>query len=83
MRKKLMLTVMVCAIALKSLATDPGWSVTPSSFNFDMTITAVLEDNCNALENPSNRLGAFGVTILDMEAARRKYEKSIKCRPWS
>ena len=59
MRKKLMLTVMVCAIALKSLATDPGWSVTPNSFNFDMTITAVLEDNCNALENPSNRLGAF------------------------
>ena len=42
-----------------SFAAAPSWSVTPSSFQYSMTATAVANLNCAELANPSNKIGAF------------------------
>lgn len=40
-------------------AAAPTWSVTPASFQYSMTVTAVANVNCTELTNPSVRVGAF------------------------
>ena len=42
-----------------SFAAAPTWSVTPSSYQYSMTATAVANINCAELANPSNKIGAF------------------------
>ncbi|WP_258099577.1 cadherin domain-containing protein [Marinoscillum pacificum] len=58
MKKYIILIVTLFAM-LKSWAADPGWSVSPASYSYSMTVTAVLDVNCTELTNASNRLGAF------------------------
>ncbi len=57
--KKNLLLILTLLVILKSRAADPGWSVSPSSYSYSMTVTAVLNVNCMELSNTSNRLGAF------------------------
>ncbi len=40
-------------------AAAPTWSVTPASYQYSMTVTAVANVNCIELTNPSVRIGAF------------------------
>lgn len=40
-------------------AQAPSWSVNPNSFQYSMTVTAVLDLNCTELQSPSNQVGAF------------------------
>jgi len=40
-------------------AQAPSWSVNPNRFQYSMTVTAVLDLNCNELQSPSNQVGAF------------------------
>lgn len=58
MRKNIII-LLTFFVMLKSWAADPMWSVTPSSYSYSMTVTAVLDVDCIELTNPSNRLGAF------------------------
>ena len=37
----------------------PTWNVNPNSFQYSMTVTAVLDLDCTELTSPSNQLGAF------------------------
>lgn len=59
MKQIIILSVLIVSILGSAKAADPEWSVNPSEFNYDMTITAVVDHNCIELTNPSNRLGAF------------------------
>jgi gliding motility-associated-like protein len=38
---------------------QPSWSVTPSQFQYNMTVTAILNIDCNELASDSNMIGAF------------------------
>jgi len=40
-------------------AQAPTWTVNPNAFQYSMTVTAVLDLNCQELTNPANQLGAF------------------------
>jgi len=48
--------LLVCTIGK---AAPPTWTVVPSSFQYNMSVTAVLNINCNELGNDSNIIGAF------------------------
>ena len=40
-------------------AQAPTWNVNPNAFQYSMTVTAVLDLNCQELTDPANQLGAF------------------------
>lgn len=58
-RNFILLSIGFLSIATAALAQAPNWSVNPNRFQYSMTITAVVELNCNELVSPSNQLGAF------------------------
>jgi gliding motility-associated-like protein len=58
MRNVLMIFALL-AVGYSSRAADPGWSVSAASFSYSMTVTAVLQTDCNELVTSNNRLGAF------------------------
>ncbi len=58
MKKVILLSVLLLGILLAQAA-SPNWSVNPSAYSYNMTVTAVLNQNCKELKNPSNKLGAF------------------------
>lgn len=57
--KKLFFTAIVCLYSSLGFSQAPSWSVNPNSYQYDMTVTAVLNLNCSELANPSNQIGAF------------------------
>jgi len=42
-----------------AVAADPMWAVNASNFSYSMTVTAVLQVDCQELTTANNRLGAF------------------------
>lgn len=61
--KKLLFALSILTAVL-SHAQAPSWSVNPNAFQYNMTITAVLDVNCTELTNPTNQLGAFQNGVL-------------------
>ncbi len=53
------LTLFTVFLFSKAIAQAPNWTVNPNAFQYDMTVTAVLDVNCTELANPSNQLAAF------------------------
>jgi gliding motility-associated-like protein len=66
----------------KVLAGDPNWSVTPASFQYNMTMTAVVNIDCAEQLSPSNRIGVFvgsecRGTALTSQVYNGKYTASL------
>lgn len=61
---RLLSSVFLSLICVAAFAQAPTWSVNPNSFQYNMTVTAVLDVNCSELTNPSNQLAAFSNGVL-------------------
>jgi gliding motility-associated-like protein len=59
MKKIAIIIALLGGLVNLSKAQVPTWSITPSSFTYGMTVTAEISVACQALANPSNRIGAF------------------------
>ncbi len=62
--KNMFVKISLCALALVFTtgilkATVPNWSVSGNQFQYSMTVTAVLNVDCNVLGNDTNMIGAF------------------------
>jgi len=61
---KNILAVLVLMNAMSVLAQAPSWSINSNAYQYNMTVTAVVDVNCIELANTSNKLAAFkGDTI--------------------
>lgn len=56
---KLILTIAFLYCYSFVQAQAPTWNVNPNAFQYSMTVTAVLDLNCQELTDPANQLGAF------------------------
>jgi len=59
MKKIAIILALVGGLGNLTKAQVPTWSVTPSSFTYGMTVITEISVACQALENPSNLIGAF------------------------
>ncbi len=52
---------LICFIFASTVAkaSPPNWTVVPGQFQYNMSVTAVLNINCNELSSDTNMLGAF------------------------
>lgn len=57
--KKLYSSLLLILCFKSVSATAPAWTITPGLFQYNMTVTAVLNSNCVELNNSNNILGAF------------------------
>ncbi len=77
----LLLTLLVVGIN-KVLAADPNWTVNPANFQYNMTMTAVINIDCAEQISPSNRIGVFvgsecRGTALTSQVYNGKYTASL------
>lgn len=66
----------------KAWAGDPNWVVNPSSFQYNMTMTAIINIDCAEQLSPSNRIGVFvgnecRGTALTSQVYNGKYTASL------
>jgi gliding motility-associated-like protein len=55
----LLLGMFALTTTLRATIHPPNWSVTPSQYQYNMTVTAVLNVDCSDLSSDSNMVGAF------------------------
>ena len=56
---KSVVLVLTAFLSFESFAQAPNWSVNFRAYQYSMSVTAVLENNCSELSSSSNQLGAF------------------------
>ena len=57
--KKTLLVILTALFAKATFAAVPTWSVNPGLFQYNMSVVAVVNVNCQELSNNSNMVGAF------------------------
>ncbi|MES2396221.1 MAG: hypothetical protein V4549_09470, partial [Bacteroidota bacterium] len=57
--KKTLLVIFTALFAKATFAAVPAWSVNPGQFQYNMSVVAVVNVNCQELSNNSNMVGAF------------------------
>lgn len=62
--RSLILSVLTLLFINSVSALAPSWTVNPASFQYSMSVNAVVNINCIELTNPSVRIGAFVGTEL-------------------
>ena len=83
MFKSIFILLIIVLLSSKStFAADPNWTVNASSFQYNMTMTAVVNIDCAEQLSPSNRIGVFSGTecrgsALTSQVYNGKYTASL------
>lgn len=56
---KIAMSSLLVMLATTAFAQSPSWSVNPNSYQYNMTVIAVLEVNCEELADSTNKLAAY------------------------
>lgn len=81
--KTILVLVALCLLGInKASAAEPNWTVNPPSFQYNMTMLAVVNIDCAELLSPSNRIGVFKGsecrgTALTSQVVNGKYLASL------